>query len=330
VVDVPWSIGAGVVSLYALLALAITSWARRPLRLPYEPWRLLHGILAVGAVVLGAWHALAADRLLGRPVERVAWVAWTAAWTLLIVRVRLLKPLTLLRRPWVVRQVREERGGAVTLALEPDGHEGMRFRAGQFAWVTLFGSPLLAREHPFSFSGSAGAAPRLEVTVMAAGDFTRRLQGVKPGARAYVDGPFGTMSIDTFPDADGFVFVAGGIGAAPCLSMLRTLADRGDRRRHVLFYATPDWESTAFREILESLQARLDLEVIHVLERPHPGWTGEAGFVTPALLARHLPRAGRYGHFVCGPPRMMDAVEKALVELGVPLGDLHSERFDLV
>jgi predicted ferric reductase len=67
-----------------------------------------------------------------------------------------------------------------------------------------------------------------------------------------------------------------------------------------------------------------------VLEAPPPGWQGETGLITEALLARHLPREGRYGYFVCGPPRMMDVVERALTRLGVPLGDVHSERFDLV
>jgi predicted ferric reductase len=167
--------------------------------------------------------------------------------------------------------------------------------------------------------------------VKAAGDWTRRVvDGAKAGDRAYVDGPFGTMSIDAFTDAAGWFFVAGGVGVAPCLSMIRTLADRGDRRPITLVYGTTDWEGTPFREELERLRERVELTVVHVLEEPPEGWTGETGYVTQALLARCLPPEGRHAYFVCGPPRMMDAVELALARLGVPLGDLHSERFDLV
>ena len=242
----------------------------------------------------------------------------------------MLKPLTLRRRPWRVTEVRRERGEAVTLTLEPDGHEGFRFRSGQFVWLTLGDSVFAGREHPFSIASSSQGAPRVELTIKAAGDFTRRVQSTAPGARAFLDGPYGSMSIDAFPDADGFVFIAGGVGIAPCLSMLRTLADRGDRRPHVLVYGTADWERTPFREALEGLQRRLDLRVVHVLERPPEGWSGERGLVTAALLDRWLPRGGRHGHFVCGPGPMMDAVETSLAGLGVPLSDLHSERFDLV
>lgn len=327
----PWTVGAGVLSAWLLLAVGLTSWLRRGLALPYDGWRRLHGAGAAAAVLLGLWHALAAGSRLDGPVVRWLWIVWTLAWVGLLLRVRLAKPLALLRRPYVVREVRPEGGDAVTLFLAPDGHPGFRFRAGQFAWLTWDGSPFAAAEHPFSFSGSSQRAPGVELTVKAAGDFTRRLvAAARPGDRAYVDGPFGTMSVDAFPDADGYVFVAGGIGVTPCLSMLRTLADRGDRRPHLLVYATGSWERTPFREALANLSRRLDLRVVYVLEAPPPGWTGEAGLVTEALLARHVPRDGRRDCFVCGPPAMMDAVERALVRLGVPLERLHSERFDLV
>lgn len=326
----PWEVALGVWSAYALLAIAFASWFRRQLRLPYEAWRRTHGLLAVAAVVLGMIHALWAGRLLSRPVVRWLWFAWTLSWVALILRVRVLKPLTLRRQPWRVVEVRPERGRAVTLALEPQGHEGFRFRAGQFGWLSLGASPFAGAEHPFSFSSSSQAAPRVELTVKAAGDFTRRVQATQPGALAWLDGPYGSMSIDAFPDADGYVFIAGGIGVAPCVAMLRTLADRGDRRPHLLVYGTNDLERTPFRDDLAALQGRLDLTVVHVLEAPPEGWTGERGYITEALLDRWLPRRGRHGHFVCGPAAMMDSVEGSLARLGVPLADLHSERFDLV
>lgn len=325
----PWEIAAGVWSTYALLALSLTSWLRRRLRLPYRGWRWLHGALAVVVVAAGVWHALQAGRLLSRPVVRWLWLAWTMGWVALILRVRLLKPLALRHHPWRVAEVRPERGDAVTLVLEPEGHPGFRFRPGQFGWLTLGASPFAGAEHPISFSSSAQAAPRVELTIKAVGDFTRRAQQARAGERAWLDGPYGSMSVDAHPDADGYVFVAGGVGAAPCVSMLRTLADRGDRRHHLIILATSEWDRTPFREALAALQGRLDLTVVHVLERPPEGWTGERGLVTEALLDRWLPRSGRYGHFVCGPGPMMDQVEPALARLGVPISDLHAERFDL-
>jgi predicted ferric reductase len=129
------------------------------------------------------------------------------------------------------------------------------------------------------------------------------------------------------------VFIAGGIGITPMISMLRTLADRGDRRPLRLIYASNTWEGVTFRDEIEALQKRLNLRVVHVLRDPPQGWQGEQGFVSRELLARHLPperKRNAYEVFVCGPKQMMDSVEQALVELGVHVGDFHSERFDLV
>ena len=65
-------------------------------------------------------------------------------------------------------------------------------------------------------------------------------------------------------------------------------------------------------------------------EQPPAGWRGEKGFVNEELLRRHIPREKRYEYFICGPRPMMDTVERSLHRLGVPLGDFHSERFNLV
>jgi predicted ferric reductase len=206
----------------------------------------------------------------------------------------------------------------------------MPFAPGQFAWVRLGRSAWSLDEHPFSFSSSAEEPARIEFAIKELGDFTARIGAVSAGTRAYLDGPHGSFSTD-FVQADGYLFVAGGIGISPILSMLRTLAGRGDRRSHVLIYASSRWERTPFRESLEALGRALDLRIVHVLEHAHEGWTGDVGFITPEILARGLSTGGvERDVFVCGPDPMMDSVEKSLRARGVPRGRIHMERFQLV
>jgi ferredoxin-NADP reductase len=127
------------------------------------------------------------------------------------------------------------------------------------------------------------------------------------------------------------VLIAGGVGVTPMMSMIRTLADRGDERPVVLLYGSKNWESITFREELEALQMRLDLRVIHVLSNPPAGWTGETGFIDAAMFKRHLPPPhAEHEYFICGPGPMMDAIEKALGELHVPMAKYHSERYSFV
>ena len=92
-----------------------------------------------------------------------------------------------------------------------------------------------------------------------------------------------------------------------------------------------DWEGVAFRGELERLQDEMNLSVVHVLTRPPSGWSGETGFVTAELLARHVPTGyRRFQFFICGPAPMMNAAEMALAELGVVDARIHTERFDMV
>jgi predicted ferric reductase len=311
-----------------VLLIVLTLW-HEEIGLKYEWWRLTHAVLAVGVVVIGLTHALQVGRYAAAPWYRALWIGLAVATLATLVEVRLLRPLRMRRRPYRVVDVRPERDNTWTLTLRADGHAGVRFLPGQFAWIILGQSPFSIEQHPFSFVSSADD-PRPAFAIKETGDFTARIQNVAPGTVAYLDAPHGAFSIDLF-DAGGAVFLAGGIGVAPILCMLRTLAARGDTRPLVLLYGNPNWEAIAFREELEALRQSLRLEVIHVLSEPPPGWTGPSGYINPEVLDRYLPPdpSGKFHFFLCGPPPMMDAVEPMLLARGIPRARIHSERFHL-
>lgn len=324
-----WASRLAWVSVLALLAIIATSLLRRRLKLGYERWRLAHLLLGLSALVCAQLHASMAGLYINTAWKQALWIGTALVMVSFVGYLRVLGPLRQRRRPWRVVEVRPERGESCSLVLEAVGHDGIRFSPGEFAWLKL-ATPFTLDEHPFSFSSSASETRRVEFGVKQLGDFTRALAGTRPGTLAYLDGPHGAFGIDRYPTA-GYVFIAGGIGITPLLSCLRTMADRGDRRPVLLLYAVRDWDSATFREALDELTARLDLEVVHVIEEPHDGWDGERGFIDADLLARRLPDEQLTRDFlVCGPPPMMQAVRAALHERGVPDRHIQSERFDLV
>src|SRR5262249_53527006 len=160
--------------------------------------------------------------------------------------------------------------------------------------------------HPFSFCSSAETNGSLEVAIKAAGDFSSDVATVEPGTEVYVDGPHGVFSIDEYEGA-GFCFIAGGVAIAPAVGMVETLTDRGDVSPVVLFAGNRNWDSIIFRDRIDDLTARLNLEVVHALEEPPPDWTAETGYLNADIFSRHLP-AGfqRFQFFACGPNAMLD------------------------
>jgi predicted ferric reductase len=328
--EVPLGAVFAFLSVFALLALVVTALWRVRLKIPYETWHLSHIALAIVAVTGGLLHMVGWGFYLADPWKRVLWIGLTIFWIALVFYVRIIKPLFMLRRPFRVAEVRQERGDTTTLVMRPDGHPGFRFNPGQFGWLTVWGSPFRITAHPFSFSSSAAAMDgRVEMSIRNLGDFTRDVDKVPVGRRVYVDGPYGAFTIGN--PADMHVLIAGGVGVTPMMSMIRTLADAGDKRRIILLYGSKDWDSITFREELETLKTRLDLTVVHVLADPPVGWTGELGYITSETLARRLmPPYAAHEYFICGPAVMMDAVEKALGALGVPMSKYHSERYSFV
>lgn len=326
----PLHMTAGRLALILFLGILVSSILRKQLHIEYDRWRLWHGVLAVIAVALAIFHIQGVGYYTASVSRSVLWQGYTLAWLLILLYIRVIKPLGLKRKPYRITSVKPERASSWTVTVAPEGNHLLRFAPGQFAWLTLGSSPFRAEEHPFSFSGSAEQVPQLQFTIKALGDFTRTIGNFKPGDIAYVDAPHGVFSPDRWPEAPGFVLIAGGVGIAPMMSMLRTFADRGDKRPLLLIYGNSDWDRVLLREDIEALKPRLNLKVVYVLHTPPSNWSGDVGMLSLDIFRKHIaPAEFSYTYFVCGPPGMINTVQKALRELGVPLRRIHFEHFDM-
>jgi len=330
-VDAPAYMSAGRVAVVLFGLLVVSSLTRRRLGIEYDRWRWTHALGATLAFALALWHVVGTGYYVGTQWKQILWTGYGLFWIGLIGHVRIIRPWQLLSNPYRVSEVRRERGNAFTLVLEPEGHAGMIFKPGQFAWLTVGNSPFSLKEHPFSIASSAARTGTIEFGIKAVGDFTRSAMAVQPGQQAFLDGPYGVFSTQRHHAAKGYVFIAGGVGIVPIMCMLRTLADNHDQRLLVLLYGNRKWDRVLYREELEALATRLNLVVVHILIEPPEGWQGECGFVTQDILERHLP-ANRCAlhYFICGPSAMTQTVDSLLAALGVRSAQIHNELFEWV
>jgi predicted ferric reductase len=324
-----WASRFALISLLALLSIVATSVFRERVRLDYERWRVLHLGLGVSAIAFAQLHASMAGLYINTAWKQAIWIVMATIMVGFVVYLRAFKPAWQQSHDWRVAEVRTERGDTHTLVLEPAGHEGFRFQPGQFAWIKLE-TPFTLEEHPFSFASSAERTDRIEFGIKALGDFSAAIADVPAGTRAFVDGPHGAFSVDRYAAA-GYVLIAGGVGITPFMSILRTMADRGDPRPVMLIYADKKWDDVAYREDLDALRDRMNLDIVYVLEEPDDDWDGEEGYVTEELLERRLPKEEfERDYMICGPEVMMDLVQQALLDRGVPHARIQLERFALV
>ncbi len=326
----PWAGRFGTLAILCLLVVIVTSAFRTRLRISYEWWQAIHLILSAVAIIAAVVHVELIAYYIDQPWKRALWIAMSAGLIGTFVWVRLVRPAIRMRRPWAVESVVHHPGGITAITFRPVGHAGFTFAPGQFGWLSMNRSPFALTQHPFSFSSNGDDSFTVQMGIKALGDFTRTIPGIAPGTRAYIDGPYGSFTPDHH-EGTGFVFIAGGVGISPMMSMMRTLAARGDRRPCHLFYGVNTLDEVAFGDEIDRLTTELDLTVTYVVVHPEPDWTGETGFIDADILERRLPVAPRsLQYFVCGPSALQNAMQDALRALHVPAEHVHTEYFDFV
>ncbi|MBM3357710.1 MAG: ferredoxin reductase family protein [Candidatus Rokubacteria bacterium] len=324
----PWSLASGFAAWGLLAALFGLAWFREGSGMRYETWRGLHGAGAGLIALFGLHHTLDAGRYADAPHLAAFWAMAVAVAFGALAWIHVVRPLYQARHAW--RLSRSERIAERTwlLRVEPAGAPTFRFRAGQFVWLKFHRALGRITEHPFSISSAPGALPAVEFMVKESGDFTRTVGSLPLGTPAYLHGPHGNFTLEG-RRGKGIAFIAGGVGIAPVMSMLRELRRARDPRPLILVYGNRVEAQIAYRDELQAMREELRLELSFVLGEPPPGWQGPRGQLDAQTLQPLLPREERdaWLYVVCGPPPVIDSVERVLDDRGVPLGQIVSERF---
>jgi ferredoxin-NADP reductase len=257
----------------------------------------------------------------------VIWIGFAAIAFGALLNVYLLRPWRMWRQGWRVDRVRSvgERTWEMTLRA-PEGTR-FDFNAGQFVWLTIAPNRPPFHDHPFSIASAPNELPRLRLVVREAGDCTNGFGGIGPGARVAIDGPHGSFILA--PTGSTVVMVAGGVGIAPLLGMLEQAVAANDRRAFRLLYAARTPSGLAGLDRLREMESLIDLKVRCFVDRDARGPGLHPGSIQAPQLAEAVGAStSEVSAYVCGPPRMMEQVTDALLELRVPAHAIRYERFD--
>src|SRR5215208_1364062 len=205
----------------------------------------------------------------------------------------------------------------------------MAFRAGQFAEIYVPGS----EEHrAYSMANTPYSDERAEfiIRVFPDGTFSSLLEGdLKVGDSLRMNVPYGVFMLREDSDSD-VIFIGGGTGIAPLLSILRYMAQKGierdvtfyfgARRRKDLFYLDE------IRELGELLPG--EFRLVPALSEPGPddAWDGETGLITD-VVARLEDDLTNTEVYLAGPPPMIDAALPVLAGKGVKEDKTYYDKF---
>lgn len=188
--------------------------------------------------------------------------------------------------------------------------QGIDYKAGQFMEVSVFG----IGEAPISICSVPGQRDDLEMCIRAVGDVTNAVNTLGVGDTVGIRGPLGNgFDMDSVAGKD-LLFVAGGLGLAPCRSfILEALAKRDQYNRVTILYGARTPADRLFVEDLKAWADRTDCEFLVTVDRGDDGWTGNTGVITTLFRKIEKVDPANTAAFIIGPPIMFKfAVLEAL------------------
>ena len=220
-----------------------------------------------------------------------------------------------------------------TMAFHFEKPSQFDFKPGQSADVTLSNPPETDSEgntRTFSIASSPFENQLMFATRMRDTAFKRSLKKVPLGTDVKIDSPMGSFTLHK-NSAKPAVFLAGGIGITPFLSIVRQ-ADH-DRLPHKLyfFYSNRRPEDAPFLETLQALEkSNPNFQLICTMTemmKSQKAWNGETGLIDREMLSRHLTDLQGPIYYVAGPPAMVAGIRKMLAGAGVDEDDIRTEDF---
>jgi predicted ferric reductase len=302
----------GIVAFGLLIALI---FATVMIQMKYDTFVRVHKFLGV-VFVIGAAHAFSiGGQMAINPSLRYYMLILCGIALLSFVYHSVFGQLLVMRYRYKVKDVHHLGNDVLEICLKRAGRP-MLFAPGQFAYLS-FDVKGLAEPHPYSIS-SGNRENLVRFTVKALGDYTKLLQELKPGTKATIEGPFGGFSYLNAPRKEQ-VWVAGGIGITPFLSMARSLK----RGYHAdLYYCVKTESEMVFAQELLALSdnEKVGFHLQQICEDTD-------GFISASTISKVSGELSKKDFFICGPPVMADALTKQLKELGVSDDQIHYEDF---
>ncbi len=228
-------------------------------------------------------------------------------------------------RKYIVSEKIDETPEVLIVGMRPEDGSPTQFDPGMFMMLSGIDKATGEKHAGRAFSiASDPASPNMEFFVIknpTHGEHLGRshFMDIEIGDPFMLKGPSGQFKFD--PDKNSKVlFIAGGTGLAPFMSMLRHIRVRGAATNVSMLYSVKYPTEIIRKGELDNLVQQLGVKLTVSVTRPAEGdgWTGQTGHVDSAMVQKHAPDFMDRMCYICGPLAFVKAAKDALAALGVP------------
>jgi ferredoxin-NADP reductase len=222
-----------------------------------------------------------------------------------------------------VEDIKWENKSVFTLKLRPE--KRIVFKAGQFCliYMKLNGN---YEKRPFTISSSP-YYETLDFTIKLYGEFTNALARLKKDEEVIVEGPFGNFIIED--DEKNLVFIAGGVGITPFISMIRERIHSRKRQKITLIYAAKTKEDIVFKEELDNIKEEW-FKKVYVLSQEKIEEEGYLhGRINREIIEKFVDinEIKNTVFYLCGPAQMVKDMKDILISIGIDKDNIKFEIF---
>ena len=204
------------------------------------------------------------------------------------------------------------------------------FRAGQYIGITVEINGVRT-SRPYSLVSSPNQLAYYELGIRKkVGGFVSPylLENAKIGDVLEATEPMGNLFYNSLFHGNNLVFIAGGCGITPFISMIRDITEKSIPLNICLIYGALSKKDILFKEELEDIQSRRsNVSINYVLSEPDPDWKGACGFITKDIISKIVGKIDEKYFYIVGNRAMYGFVDTELQILGVPRHKTYFEAF---
>lgn len=288
-------------------------------RLPYHIFKFLHQFMGL-SFLLGGLHAMTIGSDIANNIYLKMWiVGWiivgVSASSYIIFLHRFIGP----KYNFFVSSV--SRVGDIMHITLQSISRSFSYEPGQFCFVSFKQSDISAESHPFTISSPNFDDRQIRISAKILGDYTLGMTRIKKDTPTTVYGPYGGFG-HHITQADEQIWIAGGIGITPFVSMIGKLKEYPTKNIWLIYIVRDEEQNLFLEEIPESIRGA---EHIHFM----PWFTKEKERPTAEKIFTQTGASKEANIYICGPQVLMDSLENQFIDMGIQKSHIFTESFSM-
>ncbi|MGV8150245.1 MAG: ferredoxin--NADP reductase [Candidatus Woesearchaeota archaeon] len=224
-----------------------------------------------------------------------------------------------------ILEINRETSDTVTVTVTKPS--GFQYRSGQYVMIGIGRTVNGKKNIPITFASSP-TEDKLRFTIKNYGGYSNDLINSRIGDSWIISKPMGEAYNFDESHTENLVFLSAGSGITPFISIMRYIRSKGMNNKIIMLNGNCKYEDIIYRTELDFL-SKDNIYIMNTLEKFDDSWRGEKGRITKDMILKYVnsERLNDYAWMICGPPLMVNSLEKDLKSLGVK--DVRRDKWEI-